>query len=95
MKWLWRLLERQMCKGLDFLPGEARFIGPKTLEVTLEEGDIQQITANEIFINVGAQPSALSRNSASRINIESITLFYIPYFLCSEISQNLQADKKM
>jgi pyruvate/2-oxoglutarate dehydrogenase complex dihydrolipoamide dehydrogenase (E3) component len=38
--------------GLDLRLGEARFVGPKTLQV----GD-QQLTADRIFINVGARPS--------------------------------------
>src|ERR1700694_1332007 len=38
--------------GLDLLRGEARFVGPKTLQL----GD-QQLTADRIFVNVGARPS--------------------------------------
>ena len=38
--------------GLDLLRAEARFIGPKTLQL----GD-DQLTADRIFINVGARPS--------------------------------------
>ncbi|MGI9147571.1 MAG: mercuric reductase [Chloroflexota bacterium] len=39
--------------GLDLLRAEARFIGPKTLQV----GPDQELTADRIFINVGARPS--------------------------------------
>jgi pyruvate/2-oxoglutarate dehydrogenase complex dihydrolipoamide dehydrogenase (E3) component len=38
--------------GLDLVRGEARFIGPRTLQV----GD-DQLTADRIFVNVGARPS--------------------------------------
>jgi pyruvate/2-oxoglutarate dehydrogenase complex dihydrolipoamide dehydrogenase (E3) component len=37
--------------------GQASFTGPKTLEVRLNNGDIQQVTASTIFINAGARPS--------------------------------------
>src|SRR5215470_13020704 len=44
-------------EGVDFLMGQASFIGPKTLEVHLNNGNIQQVSANTIFINAGARPS--------------------------------------
>ena len=42
--------------GLDLLLGEARFTGPKELEVNLNDGEAVQLTADNIFINVGARP---------------------------------------
>src|SRR6266568_7519581 len=44
-------------KGVDLLMGEARFIGPKVLEVRLSDGETQQLTANAFFINAGDRPS--------------------------------------
>jgi pyruvate/2-oxoglutarate dehydrogenase complex dihydrolipoamide dehydrogenase (E3) component len=44
-------------EGVDLLMGQASFTGPKTLEVRLNNGDIQQVTASTIFINAGARPS--------------------------------------
>jgi pyruvate/2-oxoglutarate dehydrogenase complex dihydrolipoamide dehydrogenase (E3) component len=44
-------------EGVDLLMGEARFTGPKALEVRLNSGQARQITANTIFINAGAHPS--------------------------------------
>jgi pyruvate/2-oxoglutarate dehydrogenase complex dihydrolipoamide dehydrogenase (E3) component len=43
--------------GVDLLMGEARFIGPKMVEVRLNTGEIRTLTAHTIFINAGAQPS--------------------------------------
>ena len=43
-------------KGLDLLFGEARFTGPKELEVSLNDGETVRLTADSIFINVGARP---------------------------------------
>ena len=43
--------------GLELLKGEARFIGPKSLEVVLDEGGTRQLSAERIFINTGARPA--------------------------------------
>src|SRR5215207_7461815 len=44
-------------EGLDLLMGEARFTGPKELEVHLSGGETLQLTADDVFINVGARPA--------------------------------------
>ncbi len=44
-------------EGLDLLEGEARFTGPEELEVRLSGGDELRLTAENIFINVGARPA--------------------------------------
>jgi len=43
--------------GLDLLEGEARFTGPKEIEVDLNDGEKVRLTADNIFINVGARPA--------------------------------------
>ena len=43
-------------KGLDLFLGEARFTGPKELQVDLNDGETVQLSADNIFINVGARP---------------------------------------
>jgi pyruvate/2-oxoglutarate dehydrogenase complex dihydrolipoamide dehydrogenase (E3) component len=43
-------------KGLDLFLGEAHFTGPKELQVDLNDGETIQLSADNIFINVGAQP---------------------------------------
>jgi pyruvate/2-oxoglutarate dehydrogenase complex dihydrolipoamide dehydrogenase (E3) component len=45
-------------EGVDLLFGEARFVAPKTLEVRLNNGSVEQLTAELIFINTGERPSA-------------------------------------
>lgn len=42
--------------GVDLLFGEARFTGPKTVEVNLNSGETRLLTANHIFINTGGRP---------------------------------------
>ncbi|HAF21748.1 MAG TPA: FAD-containing oxidoreductase [Blastocatellia bacterium] len=44
-------------QGLDLLKGEARFNGPKSLEIILSEGGMRLVTAEKIFINTGARPA--------------------------------------
>ena len=43
--------------GLDLIKGEARFKGPKSLEVLLSEGGTRLLTVEKIFINTGARPA--------------------------------------
>ena len=44
--------------GVDLIMGEARFTGPKELEVNLNgDGKTLRLTAENIFINVGARPA--------------------------------------
>jgi pyruvate/2-oxoglutarate dehydrogenase complex dihydrolipoamide dehydrogenase (E3) component len=48
----------EQTEGLDLLMGEARFTGPKELEVRLNgDGETVQLSADDIFINVGAHPA--------------------------------------
>jgi pyruvate/2-oxoglutarate dehydrogenase complex dihydrolipoamide dehydrogenase (E3) component len=45
-------------EGLDLLRGQARFSGPKKLEVHLNgNGETLQLSADDVFINVGARPA--------------------------------------
>ncbi|MFL6059001.1 MAG: mercuric reductase, partial [Rubrobacteraceae bacterium] len=43
--------------GVDLLMGEARFAGPKELVVNLNGGATARLSAENIFINVGARPA--------------------------------------
>jgi pyruvate/2-oxoglutarate dehydrogenase complex dihydrolipoamide dehydrogenase (E3) component len=44
-------------EGLDLIPGEASFTGPKTLEVRTNGGETLELTADNIFVNAGARPA--------------------------------------
>jgi pyruvate/2-oxoglutarate dehydrogenase complex dihydrolipoamide dehydrogenase (E3) component len=46
----------QKTEGLDLLMGEARFIGPTSVEVRLDGAASHVLTADLIFINTGARP---------------------------------------
>jgi pyruvate/2-oxoglutarate dehydrogenase complex dihydrolipoamide dehydrogenase (E3) component len=43
-------------QGLDLIRGEAKFVGPKALEVSTPDGTLE-LTSERLFINVGARPS--------------------------------------
>ncbi len=43
--------------NLDLLMADARFTDLKTLEVQMNDGEVRQLTANKIMLNVGARPS--------------------------------------
>lgn len=42
---------------VDLIFGEAKFTGPKTVEIALRDGGTQQVTAPQIFVNTGARPA--------------------------------------
>ena len=43
-------------EGLDFIRGEARFVGERKLELSLEGGGSRTVTADKVFINTGQHP---------------------------------------
>jgi pyruvate/2-oxoglutarate dehydrogenase complex dihydrolipoamide dehydrogenase (E3) component len=68
-------------EGVDLLMGEARFVGPKVVEVHLNNGEIRTLTANTIFINAGDRPSippidgikdVLTLDSTSIMELDSV-----------------------
>lgn len=60
---------------LDLLRGEAHFIAPKTLEVSLNSGGTREITASRIFINTGDRPAQLAVKGAESVSVlDSTTL---------------------
>ena len=47
----------QQIDGLDLIYGEARFTGPKSLDVMLRDGASRALTAERIVLNTGARPT--------------------------------------
>src|SRR5260370_2414962 len=43
--------------GAEFILGSGRFIGPKTVEVTLPDGTIRQLRGTNVIINTGTRPA--------------------------------------
>jgi pyruvate/2-oxoglutarate dehydrogenase complex dihydrolipoamide dehydrogenase (E3) component len=49
----------QRHETLELIMGTARFIGPRSVEVALNQGGVRRLTAEHVFINVGARNRAL------------------------------------
>ncbi len=49
----------EKAENLELIMGEARFTGPKELMVDLNDGGTMEISADRIFINVGARPGGV------------------------------------
>jgi len=54
---------------LDLLRGEAHFVAPKTLAVSLKDGETRGITAPLIFINTGARPKQLTIKGVESVSV--------------------------
>jgi pyruvate/2-oxoglutarate dehydrogenase complex dihydrolipoamide dehydrogenase (E3) component len=60
---------QRFIEAVDLLRGEAHFIAPKTLEVRLQSGEIQQITAPLIILNVGTRPASLTIQGIEGVSV--------------------------
>ncbi|MGB3328591.1 MAG: FAD-dependent oxidoreductase, partial [Thermomicrobiales bacterium] len=60
-------------EGLTFIKGQARFVGPKQLQVALEDGGSRTLTAETIVINVGERPGPLRGDVAPETPILTST----------------------
>jgi pyruvate/2-oxoglutarate dehydrogenase complex dihydrolipoamide dehydrogenase (E3) component len=60
-------------KGVDLLMGEARFTGPKEFEVRMNDGGLRHLTADLIFINVGARPAAIELDGIDLVPVLNST----------------------
>lgn len=58
---------------LDLLRGEAHFIAPKTLEVSLTEGGTREITAPLIFLDTGTRPKQLAIKGVENVSVLNST----------------------
>ena len=55
--------------GVDLLMGEARFTGPKLVEVRLTNGETRQLTAGTIFLNTGDRPSKPPLSGLDQVSV--------------------------
>jgi pyruvate/2-oxoglutarate dehydrogenase complex dihydrolipoamide dehydrogenase (E3) component len=58
---------------LDLLRGQAHFIAPKTLEVSLADGETREITAPLIFIDTGTRPKQLTIEGVESVSVLNST----------------------
>jgi pyruvate/2-oxoglutarate dehydrogenase complex dihydrolipoamide dehydrogenase (E3) component/pimeloyl-ACP methyl ester carboxylesterase len=78
-------LEKYKASGAELIMGQAKFSGPKTLEVRLNDGGHRILTAEQTFLNLGTHASipAVSglAESAPLTNIEALELDRLPEHL--------------
>jgi pyruvate/2-oxoglutarate dehydrogenase complex dihydrolipoamide dehydrogenase (E3) component len=55
--------------GLDLIEGEARFTGPKSLEIALTDGGTHQISAPVVVIDTGTRPKPLAISGAGDVPV--------------------------
>jgi len=55
--------------GLDQIKGEARFTGPKTVEIALTDGGTRQLSAPVIVIDTGSRPRPLPLTGAADVPV--------------------------
>jgi pyruvate/2-oxoglutarate dehydrogenase complex dihydrolipoamide dehydrogenase (E3) component len=71
--------------GADLIMGAGRFIGPKTIEVTLNDGGTRVLTGEEIVINVGSHAAMPDipglRQAQALTHIEALELGELPQHL--------------
>ena len=87
------MVERQIAKhvqiyrtsGAELIMGSGRFLAPKTLEVTLNDGGTRVLAADKVFLNVGthaAIPSVPGLDAAQPLtHVEALELDYLPQHL--------------
>jgi len=71
--------------GAGLIMGEGRFVAPKTLEVRLNEGGARQLTADQIFLNIGSRaaipPVPGLADAGPLTNVEALELDTLPAHL--------------
>jgi pyruvate/2-oxoglutarate dehydrogenase complex dihydrolipoamide dehydrogenase (E3) component len=84
------MVERQVSKhlqiyaasGVELVMGSGRFVAPKTLEVTLNDGGVRVLAASKVFLNVGthaAIPNVPGLAAAQPLtHVEALELDYVP-----------------
>ena len=87
------MVERQIAKHLqiyrttsaELIMGSGRFLAPKTLEVTLNEGGTRVLAGDKVFLNVGthaAIPNVPGLEAAQPLtHVEALELDYLPRHL--------------
>ena len=78
-------LRNYAASGAELIMGSGRFVAPKTLEVSLNDGGTRLLTGERVFLNVGthaAIPSVPGMEAAQPMtHIELLELDYVPSHL--------------
>ena len=75
-------LAKYKATGAELVMGEARFVGPKTLEVRLNDGGVRTVVGEKVFLNLGTHPFVPDtpglRECGPLTNIEVLELELLP-----------------
>jgi pyruvate/2-oxoglutarate dehydrogenase complex dihydrolipoamide dehydrogenase (E3) component len=78
-------LQNYKASGAELIMGTGRFVAPKTLEVTLNDGGARVLTGDKVFLDVGthaAIPNAPGLEAAKPLtHVEALELDYLPQHL--------------
>ena len=78
-------LELYKASGAELIMGTGRFVAPKTLEVSLNDGGTRQLAGDRVFINIGTRPAIPDvpglKEAGPLTNIEALELDYVPRHL--------------
>jgi pyruvate/2-oxoglutarate dehydrogenase complex dihydrolipoamide dehydrogenase (E3) component len=78
-------LQNYKASGAELIMGTGRFVAPKTLEVTLNDGGTRVLTGDKVFLDVGthaAIPNAPGLEVAKPLtHVEALELDYLPQHL--------------
>ncbi len=78
-------LEKYKATGAALVMGEAKFVGPGTVEVRLNDGGTRLIAGERVFLNLGTHPSIPAtpglRECGPLTNIEALELDRLPSHL--------------
>jgi pyruvate/2-oxoglutarate dehydrogenase complex dihydrolipoamide dehydrogenase (E3) component len=75
-------LQNYKASGAELIMGKGRFLAPKTLEVTLNDGGTRLLAGDRVFLNIGthaAVPSVPGLDAARPLtHVEALELDYLP-----------------
>ena len=78
-------LQKYKASGAELIMGAGRFTGPKTLEVTLNDGGTRLLSAGTVFLNLGthaALPNVSGLDAARPLtHVEALELDHLPLHL--------------
>ena len=78
-------LQIYQASGAELIMGSGRFVGPKTLEVKLNDGGTRILAADTVFLNVGTRaaiPNVPALEAAQPLtHVEALELDYLPQHL--------------
>src|SRR5665213_277009 len=57
--------------GMDFILGEAKFVGPRTVEVALNDGGTRTLRGSDVVVNLGTEPLLPDIEGSAESNVQT------------------------